>query len=134
MKTTFSHIQFNIDLNNQLFYLNLFNFLGWHVLHHEPAYLGMASKDGASLWFSEKTKFSLNDYGANGVNHVALNSESIADVDRVAVYLHEIGIDALFNTPRHRPEFSSVADCTYYQDMFDSPDGILFEVVYLGPI
>ncbi len=134
MKTTFGHIQFNIDLANQPFYLNLFIFLGWRVIHQEPAYLGIASKDGASLWFSEKTKPGLNDYDANGINHVALNAESIADVGRVAAYLHEIGVDTLFNTPRHRPEFRSATDHTYYQVMFESPDGILFEVVYIGPL
>jgi hypothetical protein len=38
----------------------------------------------------------------------------------------------LFETPRHRPEFSS-EDSTYYQIMFESPDRILLEFVYTGP-
>jgi hypothetical protein len=48
------------------------------------------------------------------------------------VWLKESGIPHLFETPRHRPEFSE-GDNTYYQVMFESPDRILFEVVYTGP-
>jgi hypothetical protein len=40
----------------------------------------------------------------------------------------------LFDTPRHRPDFSQSPDHTYYQIMFESPDRILFEVVYTGPL
>jgi hypothetical protein len=47
--------------------------------------------------------------------------------------LQQHGIQALFDTPRHRPEFCSSPDNTYYQVMFESPDRILFEVVYTGP-
>ena len=36
-------------------------------------------------------------------------------------------------TPRHRPEFSASEHDTYYQIMFESPDRVLFEVVYEGP-
>ena len=39
----------------------------------------------------------------------------------------------LFETPRHRPEFAESDGHTYYQVMFASPDGILFEIVYVGP-
>ena len=38
----------------------------------------------------------------------------------------------LFETPRYRPDFSSEPN-TYYQIMFESPDRILFEIVYVGP-
>jgi hypothetical protein len=48
-------------------------------------------------------------------------------------YLKQHGIKALFETPRHRPEFSGSEAETYYQVMFESPDRILFEVVYTGP-
>ena len=39
----------------------------------------------------------------------------------------------LFETPRHRPDFAHGEDTTYYQVMFESPDRILFEIVYTGP-
>jgi hypothetical protein len=58
---------------------------------------------------------------------------SQADVDQVAAYLGERGVAALFETPRHRPEFSGDASQTYYQVMFETPDRILVEVVYTGP-
>jgi len=38
----------------------------------------------------------------------------------------------LFETPRHRPEFAQSPEQTYYQIMFETPDRILLEVVYIG--
>ena len=67
------------------------------------------------------------------MNHLAIATEKQAEVDSVVAYLKEHAIEALFNTPCHRPEFSDGPDQTYYQVMFRSPDNILFEVVYTGP-
>ena len=55
-------------------------------------------------------------------------------MDATAEYLTKLGIAALFETPRHRAEFSAGEGQTYYQVMFESPDRILFEVVYTGPV
>ncbi len=49
-------------------------------------------------------------------------------------YLRERNIPPLFDTPRHRPEFAMNEEYTYYQVMFESPDRILFEIVYMGPL
>jgi catechol 2,3-dioxygenase-like lactoylglutathione lyase family enzyme len=68
-----------------------------------------------------------------GLNHLGIAAESIADVDATVRYLEDRGIPALFETPRHRPDFSQDEKSTYYQVMFESPDRILFEVVYTGP-
>ncbi len=38
----------------------------------------------------------------------------------------------LFGTPKHRVEFADSPKETYYQIMFESPDKILFEIVYKG--
>ena len=73
-----------------------------------------------------------NDYDGPGMNHVAIAAASQADVDATVGYLHDRGIEVLFDTPRHRPEFSGEGT-TYYQVMFESPDRVLFEVVYTGP-
>jgi hypothetical protein len=54
------------------------------------------------------------------------------DVDTVKDFLEEKNTRMLFDTPKHRPEFSSQEDETYYQIMFESPDKILWEVVYIG--
>ena len=56
-----------------------------------------------------------------------------ADVDATCAYLAEQGVPLLFDTPRHRPEFSGDEASTYYQVMFETPDRLLLEVVYIGP-
>jgi hypothetical protein len=56
-----------------------------------------------------------------------------ANVDAAAAYVKERGIAHLFETPRHRPDFSGDGDQTYYQVMFETPDRILLEIVYTGP-
>ena len=67
------------------------------------------------------------------MDHLGIGTASQADVDAVAAYLAERGVAALFETQRHRPEFGGGEEQTYYQVMFESPDRILFEVVYTGP-
>jgi len=66
------------------------------------------------------------------MNHLGIQTTTQSEVDETVAYLQDKGITALFETPRHRPEFSSPGN-TYYQVMFESPDRILFEVVYIGP-
>jgi len=66
------------------------------------------------------------------MNHLAIGAESVADVDATAAWLTGRGIERRFETPRHREEFSGEGQ-TYYQVMFESPDRVLFEVVYSGP-
>ena len=96
--------------------------------------LGVGNDKGISLWFGKKLKDYSNDYDGPGMNHLAISVESVADVDETVTYLQQQGVETLFETPRHRPEFSSSPDKTYYQVMFESPDRILFEVVYTGPV
>ena len=66
-------------------------------------------------------------------NHLGIGTVAPADVDALASYLTERGVELLFETPRHRPEFTGSEDQTYYQVMFETPDRILVEVVYTGP-
>ena len=75
---------------------------------------------------------SQNDYDGAGVNHIALAADSQAEVDATTTWLTERGVATRFDTPRHRPDFVSEEGRTYYQVMFESPDGILFEHVYIG--
>jgi len=95
--------------------------------------LGVGNGSGASLWFCAPLKEINNDYDGTGMNHLGLTVTDQDDVDTMVSYLGQHGIQALFDTPRHRPEFSAGPDKTYYQVMFESPDRILFEVVYTGP-
>ena len=74
-----------------------------------------------------------NDYDGVGMNHLAIAVSSQDEVDKAAAWLKEQNIAALFETPRHRPDFSDSEDETYYQVMFESPDKVLLEVVYTGP-
>ncbi len=133
MKTSLAHLEIKVDPANNAFYKDLLEFLGWGVLYEGDGTLGLGASNQASLWFVGGANASKNDYDGVGVNHIAIGAESVADVDSAADYLKGKGVAALFATPRHRPEFSSSEKDTYYQVMFESPDRLLFEIVYTGP-
>jgi catechol 2,3-dioxygenase-like lactoylglutathione lyase family enzyme len=132
MESTIGHLQINIDVANIAFYRELFVFLGWKPVHDTPDMLGVYAHDKSSLWFCPLTKIANNDYDGIGLNHLAIAVPNQTDVDAVVTWLADHKVACLFETPRHRPEFSG-GDRTYYQVMFESPDHILFEVVYTGP-
>lgn len=132
MQTHLSHIQFNVQPANLAFYKDLLTFLGWQVLYDVPEMLGVQGAGETSLWFATQVNDARNDYDGPGVNHLALGTASQADVDAAAAYLRERGVELLFETPRHRPEFSQSAEHTYYQVMFETPDRLLLEIVYIG--
>ena len=133
-KSTFGHLLVNIQEEHKDFYKDLFSFLGWKVLFDEPKMLGIEDEHKVSLWFVNPIKKVNNDYDGIGMNHLGLSVPSQAAVDETVAYLQKHNIKALFETPRHRPEFCGSEDETYYQVMFESPDRILFEVVYTGPL
>jgi catechol 2,3-dioxygenase-like lactoylglutathione lyase family enzyme len=137
MRSGLSHMQINVDAGNIPFYRELFTFLGWDVLHEdtEGAALGVGGANDESLWFmgGAATKDGKNDYDRVGVNHIAIAAESQADVDTTATFLRDHGVELLFETPRHRPDFAFNEGDTYYQVMFETPDELLLEFVYTGP-
>ncbi len=128
--TTLGHLQINVKSENVDFYKDLMTYLGWSVLYQDEETVGVGSTDGASLWFTGQGKDICNDYDGTGMNHLALNTPTQGEVDKAAAFLRAHDIPVLFDTPRHRPEFCGSVDQTYYQVMFESPDRILFEVVY----
>ena len=132
MQTSVAHLQLNVARANLPFYRDLAAFLGLAMLYGDDTMLGVAASNQSSLWFAATANDARNDYDGPGMNHLGLGAASIADVDAVVKYLEERGVARLFETPRHRAEFSH-GDNTYYQVMFESPDRILFEVVYTGP-
>lgn len=135
MQTRLSHLQVNVAAANIPFYRDLMAFLGWPTIMDDdsmPA-LGVAGQSGDSLWFMGIAEDANNNYDGPGVNHIGIGADVQADVDTVVQYLKEKGVPALFDTPRHRPDFAMGEDQTYYQVMFESPDKVLFEVVYTGP-
>jgi catechol 2,3-dioxygenase-like lactoylglutathione lyase family enzyme len=134
MKSNAGHLQINIHKENVAFYKDLFLFLGWTVIYDEPNMVGVVDSHGVSFWFGEGLKTTANDYDGIGTNHIAMAVPAQADVDEAVAYLKDHQVTSLFETPRHRPEFCSDPKITYYQVMFESPDRILFEVVYTGLI
>ena len=132
MQTSLGHLQVNVRPENLSFYKELMAFLGWETLYDGDTMLGVAGTNGASLWFVGEVSQATNDYDGPGVNHIGIGTETQADVDAAANYLTDRGVALLFETPRHRPEFSGDGH-TYYQIMFETPDRILLEVVYTGP-
>lgn len=125
------HLVYRINMQNAGFYRDLLGFLDWKILYDDPAMLGVGDDSGTSIWFGSSTRDVKNDYDGPGLNHLGLNVGNQSDVDAAVEYLRSTGVQALFETPRHRPEFSG-PDSTYYQVMFESPDRILFEIVYIG--
>ncbi len=132
MKAGLSHIQLNVRAENLPFYRDLLAFLAWHTIYEDQETIGVGT-ESTSLWFTSQVKDVGNDYDGPGMNHLALGAETQADVDATVAYLRARSVELLFETPRHRPEFSQGEGQTYYQVMFESPDRILFEVVYTGP-
>lgn len=129
--TTLSHLVINIHPQNLGFYRDLFGFLGWQTLHESSHVFGTQDGNQTSLWFEGPAKDVENDYDGPGVNHLGISVTHRADVDAALGYLQARGIPALFGTPRHRPEFARPGG-SYYQIMFESPDRVLFEIVYAG--
>ncbi len=111
----------------------MMDFLGWSVIFADETAAGYRTDKGGDLWFVKGNRKIQTDYDNLGVNHISIKVEEQKDVDTFRNFLKERKIEALFDTPRHRPEFSAGQDQTYYQVMFRSPDNILFEVVYTGP-
>jgi catechol 2,3-dioxygenase-like lactoylglutathione lyase family enzyme len=131
IRAPLGHMQFNVQSENLAFYRDLMAFLGWGKSYDDDGML-MVESSGVTIAFIGEVKNVANDYDGPGMNHIAFAAASIADVDAAVEYLKQQAVAALFETPRHRPEFSSDAD-TYYQVMFESPDRILIEIVYAGP-
>jgi catechol 2,3-dioxygenase-like lactoylglutathione lyase family enzyme len=132
MKATFGHVLMHIDKKNISFYKDLFTAMNWSLWCDQPEMLGVGDANGGSLWFGQAPHAVSNDYDGVGMNHLAISVSEQNNVDEMVAYLQAHNIPALFETPRHRPEFCGSPDQTYYQVMFESPDRILFEVVYTG--
>jgi putative endonuclease len=134
MKSSLSHLQINVLTENFSFYKKLMTFLGWSIIFETPEIIGTMGPNEASIWFMKTQKEPISNFDNRGVNHIGIKVENKKDVDDTVEFLKRKKIEALFETPRHRPEFSFEEGKTYYQVMFKSPDNILFEVMYSGQI
>ena len=134
MNSHFYHIQVNVNLEkNRQFYKDLMDFMGWSIIFEEGDVVGYKSKTNGDLWFYDVKDKPQQDYDSIGMNHIGLRVDELKNIDEIMEMLKKKGTRMLFDTPRHRPEFSSDPTHTYYQIMFESPDKILFEIVYIGP-
>jgi catechol 2,3-dioxygenase-like lactoylglutathione lyase family enzyme len=133
MNARLAHMQINIAPANLEFYRDLSSAVGLKTLYETDGMLGVECSNGTSLWFIGASNGAANDYDGPGTNHIGLGAESQDEVDATVDWLKSKGVDRLFDTPQHRPEFSADENSTYYQVMFESPDKVLFEVVYTGP-
>ena len=127
------HLQVNVTPEHAGFYRDLFAWLDWDVVFtHELAH-GVRGPNGTYLWFESIATDAPIDRDGRGVNHIAIGAGSKEVVDELARWLVGRAIEPLFGTPQHRPEFAANINGHYYQLMFESPDGILFEFVLTGP-
>ncbi len=135
MQTYLQHLQCDVRPASLSFYRELFDFLSWRAILDTPEMLGLSGPGGVGCWFRTTDTDVANDYAGPGLNHLGIGATSVADVDRVTMFLRERGVAPIFDTPRHRPEFiGNQEGQTSYQVMFASPDRILFAVVYAGAL
>lgn len=127
-----NHLQLNVAAENLDFYRRLLTGLGFNVPESEGYVSGFG--EGVSLWFVPTDASEKQDHDHRGVNHIAINADAVADVDAATALIAELETEALFGTPQRRDDYIGDGDTDYYQVMFRSPDGILFEVVYTGPL
>jgi catechol 2,3-dioxygenase-like lactoylglutathione lyase family enzyme len=133
VKSWFNHVQFNIDAANVGFYQGLFGFLGWKTIYEDGESIGVNAGGEGSLWFMAGANDAVNDHDGPGLNHLGIAAEKQSDVDDTVAFLRERGVELLYGTPCHRPEYAESEAHTYYSSMFETPDKILLEVVYMGP-
>ena len=132
MKSSFNHLQINIDPKNLSFYKDLMTFLGWSVIFEAEGMAGFKSGSNGDIWFLKSPKMDQSNSDNIGLSHIAFKVESMKDVVDLVSYLKSNNVDSLYDTPRHRPEFAASEQDTYYQVLFESPDKVLFEVMYVG--
>ncbi len=132
MKSHLNHLQININPENLSFYKDLMQFLGWNIIMESEGMAGFTSGKEASLWFLKSQNNEQHNYDGFGVNHIGIKVEELKNVDEAEAFLKSKDIKMLFGTPKHRTEFAMSENETYYQIMFESPDKVLFEIVYTG--
>lgn len=132
MVSSLNHIQFNIAPENRSFYKDFFSFLDWTPLVEGDGMLGVQSDPSNSVWFIVNDSEGVQNYDDKGFNHIGIKVGKIEDVKQAEQYLRERGVEMLFDTPRHRPDFVSDESQTYYQIIFTTPDNIQMEIMYNG--
>jgi catechol 2,3-dioxygenase-like lactoylglutathione lyase family enzyme len=133
VKTHLGHVVMYGDQQNVGFYRDLFGYLGWTTVYDEGGILGISDGGQYQLYFEGESNGTAHDHDGTGLNHLAVITESQADVDAASTWLRSKGVELLYGTPCNRPEHAESENHLYYSAMFESPDRILLEVVYTGP-
>src|SRR5688572_14777096 len=128
VKTHLGHLVFYGDPQNVGFYNELFEFLGWTTTYDEGGVFGTTDGGKCTLYFEGEANGAQNDHDGAGLNHLAIITETQADVDAAASFLRGKGVELLFGTPCNRPEHAESENHLYYSAMFESPDRILLEI------
>lgn len=108
------------------------NVLGWKIIFCTDEVIGFNSVNMGDIWLVSSDVNELQNYDAKGFNHLAIKVEEQNDIKILLDFLKIKNIKTIFDTPKHRPEFANNDKETYYQIMFETPDRILFEIVYIG--
>jgi len=131
MKGAFNHIQYNIAKSERTlaFFRELLGYFEMANLYDSDGVLGMS--DGhLSVWLlptPEENKADVHNRDGSGLNHLGIHVDSAAAVDRFySEFMKPHGIEAAFDTPRRRADFSP----NYYQVMFVDPEGLAIEVFH----
>ncbi len=130
MKASFYHMLWSIKnyRENIQYYKEMFKILGIQT-SYEGDNIYCIESNGLSIWIMESTSENQNDRDSFGMNHFALRVDTIEEVNEFTEkFLSKNSIEALFDTPKHREDFSSDTQ-GYFQVMFEMPGGILLEVV-----
>ncbi len=129
--TSLYHIQLNVsDASKSLpFYKDFFGYLGYTITDESPEHIGF-SNGTTDFWIIETEKeFKAHGFHRKntGINHLAFKLESREAVDTfVNEFLKPRGISALYESPKHFPEYGG----EYYAVYFEDPDRIKLEVMY----
>jgi len=126
------HIHLNVDAANVDFYTELYESLGRAILIEDDGFTGVR-RDGWSIRFTPGGTGTIHNHDAIGINHLGIEADPVEAVDQVGTWIRGKSIAPLYGTPTNRPEFAASGDEMYYSVMFESPDGILLEVVYTDP-
>lgn len=128
------HVQMNVsDASRSLpFYKEFFGYLGYRVITESPEHLGV--RNGTTdFWLTEADKNHRSKSfhrKATGLNHLAFRVATKQAVNRfVTEFLEPRGIQPLYASPKHFPEYVP----GYYAVFFEDPDRIKLEVTHIPP-
>lgn len=129
------HIQLNVSDASRCLpvYREFFAYLGYRVINESPEHLGV-SNGTTDFWLMETDKEQRRKgfhRKATGLNHLAFRVTSKRAVNRFArEFLKPRGIQPLYATPKHFPEYRP----GYYAVFFEDPDRIELEVTHIPSV